>query len=274
MDDTNLREEDLEHLLSQHLKQDLKVKNCKIWALTHPGDNYSSTMLASDIIIQHNNIIAQKLSLVAKLLPPTKFLREVINIDITFRKEVNAYMLVFPEFEKLQQEKKVPQNEIFNAFPMFYGARLNCTGDMNEIADEKAILLLENLKVSGYKTGNRRYGLDYKHMKLGVSHLGKFHALSIALKLLKPEIFKKTVIKTCEAFKVASMVDETGLPKWIASTMGYVKEIPECEQHLDRIENALIQFVKNPIQPREPFSAFIHNDFWVNNMMFKYGTVT
>jgi thiamine kinase-like enzyme len=266
----DLRKGDLETLLCQHLGLEVKIHSYKVRDLTQRGDNYSSTILAVDVILQQYSETPCNLSLVAKLLPPTKFLCEVINIDVTFRKEVNAYTLVFPEFYHLQREREIPENEILDVFPKLYGARINRHGDRNEKADETAILLLENLKISGYGTGDRRNGLNLKHMELGVTHLAGFHALSVALKILRPQVFKETVLRACESFQIASKMDETGLPKWIASTMNYVKAIPECEQYLQKIENALIRYVKKVVPPTDPFAAFIHNDLWVNNILFQY----
>jgi thiamine kinase-like enzyme len=266
----DLRERDLETLLRQRFGLGVKIHSYKVRDLTKRGDNYNSTMLAVDAILQQNSETPCSFSLVAKLLPPTKFLCEVINIDVTFRKEVNAYTLVFPEFYHLQREREIPENEILDVFPKLYGARINRHGGTNENADETAILLLENLKILGYETGDRRNGLNLKHMELGVTQLAGFHALSVALKILKPQVFKETVLRACESFQIASKLDETGLPKWIASTMNYVKEIPECEQYLQKIEDALIQYVKKVVPPTEPFSAFIHNDLWVNNILFQH----
>jgi thiamine kinase-like enzyme len=266
----DLRKGDLETLLCQQLGLEVETHSYKVRDLTQRGDNYSSTMLAVDAILQQNSGTPRSLSLVAKLLPPTKFLCEVINIDVTFRKEVNAYTLVFPEFYHLQRERKIPENEILDVFPKLYGARINRHGDTNEKADETAILLLENLKILGYETGDRRNGLNLKHMELGVTQLAGFHALSVALKILKPHVFKETVLRACESFQIASKLDETGLPKWISSTMNYVKAIPECEQYLQKIEDALIRYVKIGVPPKEPFAALIHNDLWVNNILFQY----
>lgn len=270
----DLTKEDLEILLCQQLELDMKLVSYKVRDLTQPGDNYSSTMLAVDVTLQHHSEAPQSLSLVAKLLPPNKFLCEVINIDVTFRKEVNAYTLVFPEFFHLQTERKIPEKEILNVSPRLYGARINRLGDRKKKADGSAVLLLENLKISGYGTGDRRNGLDLKHTELVVLHLAKFHALSVALKILKPQAFKETVLRACETYQIASQTDETGLPTWIGLTIRFVKEIPECKPYLQKIENALVQFVKKTVPPKEPFAAFIHNDLWVNNILFQYDKET
>lgn len=266
----DLTKDDLEVLLRQQLELDMKLVSYRVQGLTQPGDNYSSTMLLVDVTLQHYAEAPHNFSLVAKLFPPTKFLCEVINIDVTFRKEVNAYTLVFPEFYRLQTEKEIPENEILDVSPKLYGARINRLGDRNEKADGSAVLLLENLKICGYRTGDRRNGLNLKHMQLGVSKLARFHALSVALKILKPHVFKETVLRACETYHIASQTDETGLPTWVATTIRFVKAIPECEPYLQKIKNALVQFVSSTVPPKEPFAAFIHNDFWANNILFQY----
>ncbi|KAJ9592864.1 hypothetical protein L9F63_015442 [Diploptera punctata] len=252
----------------------IKVEGFKTRPLTQHGDNYGSTILAVEVsIIQDIN--KHNLSLVAKLVPSSQFLREVFVTDISFNKEVNAYKLVSKEFEILQIENGIPLHKQFNGFPKFYGARTNREGNINEKADETAVLLLENLKESGYATGNRLVGLDLIHMKLGVRKLAQFHALSIAIKILKPNVFKETVLKASENIITGGVADCIVAEKWITSAINDVKVIPDCVQYLEKIEKILRDDMKerqNPslISYMEPFATFVHNDFWVNNIMFKY----
>ncbi|KAJ9600541.1 hypothetical protein L9F63_026324 [Diploptera punctata] len=65
------------------------------------------------------------------------------------------------------------------------------------------------------------------------------------------------------------------LNDWINSTVGYVKPLPECIPYLERIEEDVHKYFNlkgkaTEPPPREPFATLVHNDFWVNNIMFKY----
>ncbi|XP_069696151.1 uncharacterized protein [Periplaneta americana] len=272
-----LTKEEFEILLHPQLGSDVRVKDFETRPLTQPGENYGSTILAAELNIQHGNK-ESTLHLVVKLVPPSEFLRETFDIEVTFNKEVNAYRLVSPEYETLQREKRVPCNKFLDVFPKFYGARTNKIGDENERADDTAVLLLENLKLSGYHTGDRLEGLDLQHMELGVAQLARFHAISIALKIQKPEVFRETVLKACERFVLDGISNDDVVENIIVSTLDDIKSVPECSPYLKRIEMALVEDMKvkklpSPPLPEEPFATFIHNDFWVNNMMFRYEDV-
>jgi len=270
----DLTKQEFESLLSPQLGSDVKVEDFKIQALTQPGENYGSTILAAELTI-HQGREKSTLPLVVKLVPPSKFLCEIFNIEFTFRKEVNAYKLVSPQYKQLQAERGIPSNKCVDVFPKFYGARINKQGDLNEKADETAVLLLENLKISGYCTADRMKGLNLKHMELGVTELARFHAMSVALKILKPNIFKETVLKSCARCIVGGVSDDKIGEKWITSTINDLKGVPECLPYLERIEKIFQEDVKekknlSPSPPKEPFATFVHNDLRVNNMMFLY----
>ena len=160
---------------------------------------YGSTILSAELILKQG-FRNYTLPLVVKLVPPSEYLCEVFDIEITFNKEVNAYKLVSPEYKQLQKEKKVHSDNFLDIFPKFYGARTNRQGKSNEKADNTAVLLLENLKLSGFHTGDRIQGLNFKHVELVISQLAHFHATSMAIKILKPQVFKETILKACESF--------------------------------------------------------------------------
>ncbi|KAJ9592869.1 hypothetical protein L9F63_015447 [Diploptera punctata] len=287
MDSTNddkvnieLKKEDLEKLLQSELHSDLKVKYFISKPLTNPGDNYGSTILDVEVFYhkgESNDLY--KLPIVAKLVPESPFLRKVFNIEITFNKEVRAYTLVAPEFRKIQEEKGIPEQQILDVFPKYYGSRSNRQDDINMEADDSAVLLIENLKLSGYELRDRRKGFNFGHMKLTVSKLAQFHALGIAIKLLKPEVFNDSIMKTCQKFDVANPDDDDANENWITSIIDHVKHIPEIIPYLDKIEkrlrtNTQMRKDRREYPIREPFATIVHNDFWVNNVMFKYDEST
>ncbi|KAJ9589470.1 hypothetical protein L9F63_017331 [Diploptera punctata] len=271
-----LKKEDLEKLLSEQLGSDIKVEKFSITPLTKPGDNYGSTILAVEVFHytqEKSNL--QKLPIVAKLVPESPFLRKLFNIETTFNKEVRAYTLVAPEFHKLQKEKGIPESEMLDVFPKYYGSRSNKQDDINMEADDSAVLLMENLKSSGYEVGDRRKGFNLEHMELVVSKLAQFHALGVALKLLKPQVFKDNILKTCENFDIGDPNDDESNEKFVNANMNHVKHIPEVIPYLDKIEQCFradtqMRKERKQYPITEPFSTIVHNDFWVNNMMIKY----
>ncbi|KAJ9592865.1 hypothetical protein L9F63_015443 [Diploptera punctata] len=270
-----LTNEDLEKLLHKQLGTDLKVESFTCKYLTKPGENYGSTILSIEVFYHKGENQLKKLSMVGKLVPQSTFLQEMFHVCITVKKEIRMYILVKPELDNLQKEIGIPESERIDVLPDYYGSQINKEEDMDADADNSAILLLGNLKLSGYVVGDRKLGLDIKHMELAITALAQLHALSIALKLLKPQIFNETVIKACEKYVLGKMDNDEILNDWINSTVGYVKPLPECIPYLERIEEDVHKYFNlkgkaTEPPPREPFATLVHNDFWVNNIMFKY----
>ncbi|GFG33263.1 hypothetical protein Cfor_04001 [Coptotermes formosanus] len=232
-------------------------------------------MLAIEVTIHQgkDETSSQNLSLVAKLVPPSEFLRKIFDSPVTFCKEIACYKSLKVEYEKLQTEMCVPKDKFLDAFAKCYGARTTVSEETGDKADENAAILLENLKTSNYRLGDRRVGLDLNHVQLVVSKLARFHALSVALKLLKPEVFKDTVLKACKPHNKG--FDESEIKDSTLKLMKAIETIPGCENYLQIVQKGLelgekIWLNTSLLPPREPYATFSHTDLWVNNMMFCY----
>lgn len=270
-----LSKQDLEALLRPGLGRDLVVESFTSEALTQPGENYGSTMLAIEVKIhkRKENTSSKNLSLVAKLVPPSEFLWKLFDPPNTFCKEITCYTSVQAAYKKLQNEKGIPRDKFVDVFPKCYGVRTTLSEEIGDKADENAAILLENLKTKNYRLGDRRVGLDLKHVQLVVSQLARFHALSVALKILKPQVFKNTVLKACKPHNRS--FDEEEMQENTLKLMKVIKAIPGCEDYHDRIQKSselanLMKLDSSVLLPREPYATFSHTDLWVNNMMFCY----
>ena len=270
-----LSQQDLEALLRPTLGRNLVVESFMSKPLTEPGENYGSTMLDIEVTIRHekDETSSHNLSLVAKLEPPSEYLRKLFDSPITFCKEITCYVSLKLEYEKLQTEMCVPKDKFLDVFSKCYGARTTMSEEIGDKADENAAILLENLKTLNYRLGDRRVGLDLKHVQLVVSKLARFHALSVALKLLKPQVFRDTVLKALKPHTVG--FDEPVLKASSLKILKIIETIPGCDIYLQKVQKGLelavqIELNRSLCPPREPYATFSHTDLWVNNMMFCY----
>nr|CAD7439495.1 unnamed protein product [Timema bartmani] len=257
---------DLEEVMRPHLDSNTSVKSFETTPLTKPGDNYGSNILSLDVILSPGH---EKLALVAKLVPLAAVLREMFQCDITVRKENDMYVLVRPEYEKIQKEKKVPADKFLNAFPACYGARATRGEDVGQPVNDGALLLLENLKAKGYVTGDRQKGLDMRHTKLALTNLAHFHATAIAIRNHKPQVFKDTVLRACRPSSVTPPDEDT--PK--KEILEYIKSIPDCKQHVDKVKAVFEKtyfLSSSSVIGTEAFKSIAHRDLWTSNMMFRY----
>ncbi|KAE8749406.1 EcKinase 10 [Frankliniella occidentalis] len=239
------------------------------------GENYGSTFLIVNALFQDGKGVTTKVPAVCKRLPPTEYLRSVFNVNVSHPKEVNFYRLLVPALEALQAELRVPEAERIRCFPRLFGAR-NGGGKDPDVVDDDAILVLEDLCAAGYRSGDRNTGMDLDHCRLALRELAHLHALGIVMRRLRPEVFSGRAFQaTCAHF----MHDRMDVYKEETSNFEnnsvelVLQEVPEVLTLLD--EDALRKGVatlssRDTSTRKEPFYTVVHNDFWVNNMMFAY----
>lgn len=58
---------------------------------------------------------------------------------------------------------------------------------------ENDFLALEDLRPGGYRPASRQNGLDLMHCQMIIKKLGKFHALSLAIKDQDPQLFNDMI---------------------------------------------------------------------------------
>lgn len=260
--------ENLETVLAHSFGPNFEIKNLEWKPLTAPGENFGSIMLSINVTVSHSNR-TETMNLVAKLPPRSQYLLDLFNSPVTFKKELGFYSTVTKEFEILQLECGIEEKDLSVLAPKYFGGRLGLRNP--DKFDEQAIIILENLKYNGYGTEDRIYGLDEKHTKFALEGLAKLHALTVALKLKKPQIFEK--IKEDVLMDVIDETTEKCVLDMIRKAQADVKDIEDAKPYLDRIERTIeygVELNKNPVKPEEPWATLIHNDFWVNNMMFRH----
>lgn len=258
-------------LLSHYFQEDVEILEENYSHVTGPGEHYGSVMLAIETKVKRINGEQEKLHLVAKLPPVNDLLKLAFDIKVTFKKEVIAYTKSIPELLKLQKEYNV-EKKIYmdNLFPTCYAARISLCEDSDEV-DDDAVLILENLKLQGYKTEDRLVGFDLDETRLVVRNLATFHATAIALKILKPDKFEETVRR--------ALVQNNGLeqlPSEVGEAfhnviMEVANTIEDLSPYLESLQKivdyyAIHPFVNRP-PPKEPWGTIQHCDFWTSNTM-------
>lgn len=150
--------ENLKELLEPYL-DGAKLIDYKTKYLTKPGDNYGSTILALSANIQNGDEEPTILELVAKIPPETAAFFQMFQVPLTCIKENETYFQIIPTLINLQREANVPESDLINVFPNFFGARISLDPEA-KIADMGALLILENLKMKGFEVGDRLIGFD------------------------------------------------------------------------------------------------------------------
>lgn len=142
---------DLQEILRKTIGDELTVVNYETLPLVAPGENYGSLLLKVDAIIKRTtSSIEEDLYLVAKII--TASMKKNLKMDVSFKKEIFVFDKLVPAYREL--ENKYLSRNLNELFPKFYGGRLT----LDEESPDEAVLLLENLKVIGFETMNRKKG--------------------------------------------------------------------------------------------------------------------
>ena len=267
--DEPLSVQKLDVLLRQSLGNDFQIKHVEWKPLTAPGENFGSIMLAIIVTLTRSSNKTETLHLVAKLPPTSAYLLGLFNSPVTFRKELQFYSVMVKEFTNLQIESGVNEKDARDLVPKFFGGRLGLKNP--EQFDEQAAIILENLKLSGYDTGDRIFGLDKKHTEFAIESLAKLHALAIALKTKKPQLYERIA---AEVFlDVSNEITEKCVKDMFGKSKSDLENMEEIRPYIDRVNKTIeygLEANKNLKKPEELWATFVHSDFWVNNMMFRH----
>ncbi|XP_066257351.1 uncharacterized protein [Euwallacea similis] len=245
-----------------------KVVKIDIKRLTAPGENYLSLVFRVDASVENERGEIETINAVAKRLPLTEK-----NVDfnaLAMRNEIKWYSEIVPLLTEFAQEYGIETDHYVN----YLGSRFSLDSSKSE-ADSEAVLLLENLIPQGYVNLERHKGFDLETSKAILKVLAKFHAIPLASKFKKPELFaliRDYLQKTVPNFGQGEG-NQTGAAPSEKLILAKALEIPACAPYVQNIKALQKNFV--PMSERfkatgkEPWNTIVHNDFWVNNMMIK-----
>ncbi|XP_033216642.1 uncharacterized protein LOC117172641 [Belonocnema kinseyi] len=253
---------DLQTVLRHELGDEVIVDNYSVNSLVPPGENYSSTILSVMCSIKQNkNGATETLHLVAKMTPTSNLHRQFFDNCFIFKKEIFFYKEIIPLYKNLEMEFGVEENSIFDIGPKFYGSRLSSNPKVD--FDDDALILLENLKVRGYYTGERKLGLDLDHSRAAIRALAKFHALGVALKCKRPEQFE--ILKHESKHHIIKPGAFQGMKNSLENAL---LTDPLISQYSSKWEPIMKTKPDFSSIPPEPWTTIVHSDFWLNNVMF------
>ncbi|KAH8237856.1 hypothetical protein KR032_003995 [Drosophila birchii] len=268
---------DLPQVIAPHLPEGSTLESYKSRYLTKPGDNYGSVMLAVQAQVRSANGSVRDLPLIAKLPPLTNDLYwQIFQPERTCITENAVYQYLSPELDKLQLEAGVLPAELYDGFPRYYGSRISLDPKASTV-DRDAVLVQENLTVRGYQPGNRHKAYDLAHTVLILNYLARYHALPIALRLKKPEIYEKYVRPFFLKFNMNGNIGPEEKKLMDEELMKDIRAVTSDERDVERVKELQAEY--DAFQAAEdekdgPFTSLVHGDLWINNMMVKYVSVT
>lgn len=230
-------------------------------------DNSKSVSSPKSILQKQISEGNRKLNFVVKVLPSDKKVNEQTGAFNKFKREVYMYSEVLPKFQKLQEELNISREDGFFNFPKCYTAEFNPE-------TEESFLILEDMTDSGYEMLEKPHTVDYQHSCLLVKALGRFHALSLAMKERDPHFFDE--LKSSKDLMIET-ITETYFKKFVPMNFHRaVAVLDKCDHKRHEIIMNLCKdyrsFMRKMIEFKdaEPFAVLTHADCWTNNLMFRH----
>lgn len=253
---------DLEGLLSTNLKRDEKIVNSEISVFTKPGENYGSIILRVLVKLEDTHTGEERLlDAVGKIIPESKKTQEVFNTQVTFRNECKFYSSIVPMLDKFVRNKGISTGIDFTA--SLLGGRLNLNN--NEEVDTDAVILMQNLKSMGYRTGSKVQGLDFQTSKVVIDSLAKLHAASLAFKMENPQMFKEELMPYFSDY----VPEEDYLQMVKKNLLFTLRNNDLSDEEIGKVSAIMNRYgYKKGIS--EIWGTMIHYDSWTNNFMIQY----
>lgn len=145
------------------------------------GDNFVGIVyrvnakLAAETTNGKTNENKSSIDVILKVAPTNKPRREQFCSRHFFLREIKMYDEVLPMFRRFQESKGViPEENGFHEYP-------KCYKTIDAEVDET--LIFQDLKADHFEMFDRRQEIGADHVRLIMNALGKFHALSFALRV-------------------------------------------------------------------------------------------
>ncbi|XP_031334603.1 uncharacterized protein LOC116164550 [Photinus pyralis] len=263
----HLMDHKVTNLLKQILTNQKDRYTIEISNATKPGENWMGLM--KSVIVNYQDDDNRKLYLIAKLAPHQDVYRKVFPIKIVYLREIYVYDYVIPEFLKLQEEKQLEQ--IFQPFARCY--------TISRAKGNEAIVM-ENLKIKGFVTGDHHTDVDYSHALLVVKELGRFHAMSYAIRDHKPKVYERFEQDCQETFFNSHMFTPvlTIFRKLGAAVLKSYDPVKDTRQ-IESLQKSLQKVPRvfrdlRCLQRYGRYSVVNHGDVQMRNLLFKYADET
>lgn len=253
-----ITEEFLQDLISKYENSDkIKVIEKSVTPAVGFGNNYMSMLHRVIVKFRENGSNSKEQHLIIKQFPTSQFSKKFVEELKLFEREIFIYEEILPRI-----------NDIFKRFskePFLAPISYPCSMEN--------VLIMEDLKIKGYKMVNRQEQLPYDHCIQALKSLSQLHVLSVVLEKKFPGTLDKV---SCDFFSEKSRESmEPFMKEYFPTLSKLLDDVPELmeysklasdfgEKGFDIIKNNFENATKDFLQ------VLGHGDMWMANAMFKH----
>ncbi|XP_018566828.1 uncharacterized protein LOC108907572 [Anoplophora glabripennis] len=227
------------------------------------GDGYLGEVTFVKVTTKLGMVKDKDIYLVVKSAKKSDELRKQTPVKEAYEREIFMYTKVMPIFREFQKECALEAP--FNKFA-------RCFSASNE--NKREVLIMENLKMTGFEVHDRRQPQNLNHALLVFRSYGSLHAISLAMRIRKPALFKSLTKNMTDV--MGKLLTQTNifpvLTKGFETVIDILKDSGKNElaDKCEGLKNGLEEYLTKYCDPNSPQSVILHGDCWNNNMMFKY----
>lgn len=203
--------------------------------------------------------INKKFDLVIKQALSTDTKESVEAMQHLYIHEIYFYHDIWSEMEKFQNEF---QGVTSHLIPKCY-AVCRVSG--------KEILVLENLRLSGFKVLPKDVVFDDNHFELALRAYGKFHGISAAFREHNPREYGKLTYQSEKCINTVFQEDffQVLMDAYLQNTRDMISD-EKIKVKMSKYVTNYKDMLRNSIKYNGRNSVIIHGDCWSSNLMFKY----
>ncbi|XP_062559062.1 uncharacterized protein LOC134223866 [Armigeres subalbatus] len=246
---------------------------CTSWSFVDSefgkGDSYLSEVYRITLKDETTKTAADSSPLIVrvivKTIPKNVGRRKTFRSADFFRNEINFYNVVLSEFVKFQQTKELKTG--FN----------ECSTSVASFSDgENDFIAMEDLSQFGYGSASRQEGAGLAECILCMQTIGRFHALSLAMKDQQPDKFH-LLVKHIEDTYYADE-HKTWYKKFQDVQIQIAKDAISQVYGNTELETKANKFLDGDLydkmvyltHTRNQNSVINHGDCWLPNFLFRY----
>lgn len=143
-----------------------KIKAFQVTSAVPTGENFLTILLRVKLEVELDDGTSKTTSYMVKVQPKTEQTKQMVSDWQVFTKEQITYKKYIPQFEDFYE--KVGSKVKFAPKHL----------ELKRVHIEDDVLILEDLRLRGFKNFNRHLGLDMVHTEAVLRKLAQFHAAS------------------------------------------------------------------------------------------------
>lgn len=218
--------------------------------------------------------------MIVKIMKGDQNFRDATKSSTQCSNEVYIYKNVIPYYQNFVKEAGASFSSEW--VPRAYFSDYKVFPELSN--DMETILALENLIPDGYRLGPR-IDLDEKHLRMMITHIASYHAVSYAMRIKKdpmledlakgliPLTFLHKNGQEMESYKILFVIALERFfnvieadPKYKAKK-GFVELVQKFK---DKYLSCPLIFMQELIDSDDVYSIIIHGDYNRNNVLFQY----